>query len=168
LYTRVSRNGCFQHLPQVATADTLLDLAFGKPASPQPDRFAPSILSDAPPWAGEQLPVETVPGMITDEEKRYFRWVGRAYTGEGAVVELGPWLSCSTHHIVAGLRRSDSFTGRKLHVVDDFVWRSAWMDAYYDLPDRPANHGDFRPIFDRYTAPIASQIVAEKAKLTDY
>jgi FkbM family methyltransferase len=174
LYTRVSRNGCFQHLPQIPTAETLLDLARAdapvatEAASPAPDVLAPSILCDTPPWAGEQLPAETVPGMITDEEKRYFRWIGRSYAGAGALVELGPWLGCSTHHIVAGLERSPAFAGRRLHVYDDFVWRCSWMDGYYDLADRPENHGDFRPIFDRYAAPIADRIAADKVKFVDY
>jgi hypothetical protein len=165
LYTRVGRNGCFHDLPQISEAEALLELALGEPA---PDRFARSILADAPPWAAEELPAETVPGMITDEEKRYFRWIGRTFTGEGAVVELGPWLSCSTHHIVAGLERSRELAGRRLHVYDDFVWRSAWMDGYYALPDRPGNHEDFRPIFERYAAPLAGRLDVEKVKLADY
>jgi hypothetical protein len=167
LYTRVRRNGCFRGLPQVSGAEELLGLARGH-GRRTPDRFAPSILADAPPWAAEELPPETVPGMITDEEKRYFRWIGRTFTGEGAAVELGPWLSCSTHHIVAGLERSGELDGRRLHVYDDFVWRSAWMDGYYVLPDRPGDHGDFRPIFERYAAPLAGRLDVEKVKLTDY
>jgi FkbM family methyltransferase len=106
--------------------------------------------------------------MISDEEKRYFRWIGRSYTGAGELVELGPWLGCSTNHIVAGLEQAPAFAGRKLHVYDDFVWRSSWMDTHYDLPDRPEHHGDFKPIFERYVAGVADRIVVDKVKFVDF
>jgi predicted O-methyltransferase YrrM len=75
--------------------------------------------------------------MISPEECKYYRWLGRFFTGAGAVVELGPWLGCSTVHILAGLERSPGFRDRRLHVFDDFVWRSSWMDRH--LPARRAS-----------------------------
>jgi hypothetical protein len=168
VYSRIVRDGLFAHLTPVRDALALLRLVNGDTAARGSDYDAPALLQGAPPWSGEELPAETVPGMITDEEKRYFRWVGGRYTGTGAVVELGPWLGCSTHHIVAGLDRVPAFAGQKLHVYDDFVWRSAWMDGYYDEADRPENHGDFRPIYERLATPIADRIVTEKVKFIDY
>src|SRR5438105_3298797 len=84
-----------------------------------------------PPWRWLSLPASTIPGMITAEEARYYLWVGRRYRGRGAVVELGCWLGRSTSFLVDGLRRSPGFSGRRLVVVDDFVWRSSWMDGHY-------------------------------------
>jgi predicted O-methyltransferase YrrM len=166
VYSRIPRTGSLAGLPHVDRAHALHDLPVPTPATPVAPALPQAILEENPPWAGETLPAETVPGMITDEEKRYFRWIGKRYSGAGAVVELGPWLGCSTHHIVAGLEGRPGFD--KLHVYDDFVWRSSWMDGYYDLADRPEHHGDFKFIFDRYAAPISDRIVAEKCKFVDY
>src|SRR5205085_8755811 len=41
------------------------------------DVLAPSIMRDDAPWNALELPYCDVPGMITDEEARYFLWVGR-------------------------------------------------------------------------------------------
>ena len=45
--------------------------------------------------------------------------------------------------------RGASFTGRRLHVYDDFVWRGAWMDPYYEREDRPAEGATFQQLFER-------------------
>jgi hypothetical protein len=104
--------------------------------------------------------------MITAEEARYYRWIGRRYRGRGAVVELGCWLGRSTSCLLDGLRRSPGFSGKRLVVVDDFVWRSSWMDGYYDAADRPANHASFRSLFDRHTATLAGDLDVRTAQLS--
>jgi hypothetical protein len=131
-------------------------------AEPASQVVEPSILRDDAPWRSVDLPYLDVPGMIKGEEAQYYRWVGQYFSGAGEAVELGPWLGCSTFHILGGLDGSTAFAGRKLFVYDDFVWRPAWMDQYYDWPDRPGNHEDFRPIFDAYTRSIADRLVVEK------
>jgi hypothetical protein len=129
------------------------------------DRY---ILDPNAPWAGSVVRDYGVPGMISDQERRYYEWIGAAYTGAGELIELGPWLGRSTLHIVRGLMASPAFTGRRIVVVDDFVWRSSWMDAYYERGDRPGDGETFQPIFERYVAPIADLLDVRRAKIADH
>lgn len=128
----------------------------------------PAILQESPPWGGVQLPYCDIPGMITEEERRYYHWIADYYTGAGEVVELGPWLGCSTWHIATALRRNPAFEGRRLTVVDDFVWRASWMDGYYDWPDRPADHEDFQHIFAAYVHSVAGHLDVQRARIAEY
>jgi hypothetical protein len=94
--------------------------------------------------------------MLTEEETRYYEWLGRFYSGAGAAIEIGCWLGHSTWHIVAGLLRNPSFAGRRLHVFDAFVWQ-AYMNAF--LPDaHPAAGASFRALFDHHTSPIRAHL----------
>jgi hypothetical protein len=129
------------------------------------DRY---VLDPHAPWVGAVVRDYGVPGMISDEERRYYEWIGIAYAGLGEVVELGPWLGRSTLHIVRGLMASAAFSRRRLHVVDDFVWRSSWMDSYYERPDRPGDGESFQPIFERYVAPIADLLEVRRARIADH
>lgn len=126
------------------------------------------VMEASPPWIGVETEPRTVPGMITAEEAKYYKWLARFYAGAGRVVELGPWLGSSTLSIVEGLRDNPAFEGETLLVFDDFVWRSSWMDPYVAPKDRVANHGDFRHLFDRHTAPIASSLSVEQSRFAIY
>ena len=123
------------------------------------------ILDPQAPWLGEGSVVHGFPGMITDEEKKYYIYIGGFYSGQGAIVELGPWLGCSTIHLLLGLKRNPNFHNKKLHVVDDFIWRSAWMDPYYSGVDRPANGKSFRNLFDKFTIRFRDHMEVFEAKI---
>ena len=46
--------------------------------------------------------------MLSPEECQYLYWLGRsAWTGQGDVVEIGPWLGGSTVCLAAGMREED-------------------------------------------------------------
>lgn len=124
------------------------------------------VQSSIPPWRSVELPDCTIPGMITDEERQYYVWLGSQYSGSGEVVELGPWLGRSTYHIVHGLKDNVKFAGRQLYVYEDFVWRSSWMDGYFKDSDRPADKEDFLPLFRKYTEAFSSYITAERRRLS--
>ena len=47
-----------------------------------------------------------MPGMISEEEARYYEHIGGLYRGHGEAVELGPWLGKSTRHIIRGLDKN--------------------------------------------------------------
>ncbi|HUA69280.1 MAG TPA: hypothetical protein VMA13_12090, partial [Candidatus Saccharimonadales bacterium] len=126
------------------------------------------ILDINAPWVERSAPKCSIPGMITTEEKRYYGYLTQFYSGHGRVLELGPWLGCSTWHICGGLRLNPAFSNEKLYVVDDFIWRSSWMDGYYKEADRPANHGDFRPIYERHVAEHASRLATRHARIAVY
>lgn len=126
-----------------------------------------SILARAEPWAALPLEPCSIPGMLTDAERRYYLYITGFYTGAGAVVEIGTWLGQSTWQVMAGLERNPRFR-TKLHCVDDFVWRSSWMDKWVLASTRPANHESFLPWFERETAAIADRLVVHRARLAEY
>src|SRR5262249_5126726 len=109
-----------------------------------------SIMSKSSPWLKTPVRRVNIPCMITDEEERYYEFIGRFYQGIGRAVELGPWLGASTHHIVQSLSENPHFADEKLYVFDDFVWRSSWMDQHVSKAERLPNHASFRHLFDRY------------------
>ena len=124
------------------------------------------ILKHDAPWLDFNIRENQIPGMISEEERKYYTWLGQFYTGRGEIVELGPWLGCSTFYILEGLRQNPHFKGKKLYVYDDFVWRSAWMDRCYPSDDHPQDHEDFKYLFDRFTVPDKDFIVANRRRLS--
>ena len=63
----------------------------------------------------------TIPAMSGEAERRYYYWLARRFSGEGAIVEIGPWLGASTAYIAAGIR--DSGLPAKVDMFDRFLWR---------------------------------------------
>ena len=127
-----------------------------------------SVLERDAPWLRLDLAPQRVesPSMIGDEEKRYYVYLGRFYAGDGAVVELGPWLGASTARIVEGLGTNPKFDGGRVAVFDDFVWRSSWMDAH--LPpdiDAPADGASFRPLFERFATPYLDRLDVQTRRI---
>lgn len=130
--------------------------------------FAPCVRQSTTPWSAMKLPECKTPGMLSEEESRYLLYVGQFYSGAGEVVELGPWLGKSTFHIIEGLRDNPNFTGRKLHVFDDFVWRPDWMDHKVAESQRLPRHADFQFMFENYNKAIADRILPLKRMITPY
>ncbi len=126
----------------------------------------PFIQHPAPPWDALRVADSPTPGMVSPEECRYYEYIGRFHSPQGAAVELGPWLGKSTRHILNGLRSNPHWRG-PLHVYDDFVWRANWMDAKVAPEERLAQHADFLPLFQRYNADLSGARV-EKRKITPY
>jgi len=124
------------------------------------------ILKHDAPWLDVKISETKIPGMISEEEKRYYTWLGQFYTA-GEIVELGPWLGCSTCYILEGLRKNPNFKGKKIYVYDDFVWRSAWMDRCYSAYDQPpSNHEDFKYLFDKFTEYAKDFMVVNRRRLS--
>lgn len=126
------------------------------------------IMEEDAPWKRRPPRPIDMPGMISDEETQYYDYIGSIYEGYGEVVELGPWLGRSTRHIIRGLSGNPKFLGNKLHVFDDFVWRSGWMDPYVPDNERLPNHADFRALFDLYVQDISPHLDVMRAKIADY
>jgi hypothetical protein len=128
-----------------------------------------SFLSEPrPPWS--RIPVEPsrIPGMISHEERQYYRYIGRFYSGRGSVIELGPWLGCSTVAILDGLIGNPNFSGKELHVFDDFIWRPDWMNQYVPEAERLAAHQDFQFLFGNYTESVARYLEVKRCKIVAY
>jgi hypothetical protein len=132
------------------------------------ERLKRSIMDKRSPWRAMQAEQVSIPGMLSGEEILYYNYIGRFYSGVGALVELGPWLGLSTSHIVHGLLTNPHFKDAKLNVFDDFVWRSAWMDQFVSSDERLANHGDFQGLFEKYVAAVRDRLIVNKAKITDF
>jgi hypothetical protein len=133
------------------------------------DPLSMSILEKNVPWRDVSAK-SSVPGMLTAEERSYYRYIGAFFSGAGEVVELGPWLGQSTCQLVQGLNENPKFAGRKVHVYDDFVWRDGWMRKWLQGTDiaPPENHASFMPLFEAQTRSFADKIQASRGKLSDY
>jgi hypothetical protein len=124
------------------------------------------LMEDEAPWQYRPAGPIEIPGMISDEEARYYEYIAQLYEGRGEVVELGPWLGKSTHHIIRGLKRNPHF--KKLHVFDDFIWRSSWMDRHSENISCPQNHASFRQLFDQRATDISEFLDVNQGKLSDH
>lgn len=128
-----------------------------------------SVMSREASWHSERISKRDIPGMITLEEKKYYTYLPRFYSGKGEVVELGPWLGASTACLLDGLKQNPKFRGKKLHVFDDFVWRPSWMDQYVQPEDRLGVHSDFSALFKRYAdSENIAYMSIEKVKICNY
>jgi hypothetical protein len=66
-------------------------------------------------------------GMTALSDQRYLERYGRDdYTGAGDVVDLGCWLGSTTIPLAKGLDQNPSFSSRKVHAYDLFIWAD-WM-----------------------------------------
>ncbi len=66
-------------------------------------------------------PLPKVSSLISEREQRYLYWLtSKAYSGQGAVVELGSFLGSSAMHLGAGLR--DAGFATPLRCFDHFEW----------------------------------------------
>jgi hypothetical protein len=131
-------------------------------------RVAVSVMSPSAAWMKIVPEKLSSPGMISTEEAQYYEYIGSFYEGVGRAVELGSWLGASTHHIVRGLRTNPNFANEKLHVFDDFVWRTSWMDQHVSHDERLPNHSSFLHLFEKYTKDIQDSISVHRVKITDY
>jgi len=127
-----------------------------------------SIMDAVAPWQSMVVDPVSTPGMILEEETRYYEYVGGLYEGRGEAIEVGPWLGKSTQHIMRGLSRNAKFANRQLHVFDDFTWRSEWMDQYVELAERLPNHANFQHLFESHTREIRPRLKVTKGKLVNY
>jgi hypothetical protein len=76
-------------------------------------------------------PLPEVPSLISPREQHYLYWLtSQAYSGQGAVVELGSFLGSSAIALGAGLR--DSGFDSRLWCFDRFKWSvsSGWRAAW--------------------------------------
>jgi len=128
------------------------------------------LMEDQSPWmqgTGKFDPI-AMPGMISEEEARYYEYIGGRYRGHGEAIELGPWLGKSTRHIIRGLDKNPKFFGKQLYVFDDFVWRSSWMNLHIGDREQLPNHADFRSLFEKYVEGIRVRLNVTRGKIADY
>lgn len=131
------------------------------------NRLRRSIMETSVPWSHPPPLTSGVPGMLTPSERSYYGYVTQFYNGSGAIVELGPWLGLSTTLVVGGLEQNPHFrddTDAKIHVFDNFVWVSEWMNPFLRDSEltTPADGDSFEHLFDRVTQPVADRVAAKR------
>jgi hypothetical protein len=120
------------------------------------------------PWRDRPLPAEVsrIPAMLTEEERQYLCWLtAERYSGQGAVVDLGPWLGGSSAALACGLAgRRD---GARVHSLDLFAWSEHYMSRAVAGRNLPAlaEGGDFLPLFLEQTRPFAARIAPRRVDL---
>jgi hypothetical protein len=119
------------------------------------------------PWANVKFTFPSqLPTMISEEERRYLHWLGKSFwTGQGNLVEIGPWLGGSTYCLASGMAENPAKAGiHKLFVYDSFEWRP-FMAARAKLPLEPG--ASFQPYFEQNVQAYRDLIVAERRVLPD-
>jgi hypothetical protein len=129
-----------------------------------------SVMEVRAPWDDLDIGRCTIPGMLTDSERRYYGYITSYYMGLGDVVELGPWLGLSTHYIMSSLLKNPHFVNRKLHVIDDFTWRASWMNKWLVGTSIPvlANHTSFQHLFESQLSDFLDNLIVTRQKICDY
>lgn len=129
-----------------------------------------SIMRYDSPWQKVRFDRIDIPGMISDEEIRYYHWIAQYYSGKYEVVELGPWMGHSTVHLSNALKTTLLNHGKRLHVFDDFVWRPEWMARHMRPgdPPHPEAYESFEHLFDHFTSTNCDLIDVQRGKITDY
>lgn len=108
-------------------------------------------------FSGLEIGETDIPGMITVEERRYLTWLTtNHYAGHGAVVEIGPWLGCSTAHLAAGLN------GQPIHCFDSFVWTESYA-AKAETGLQPGD--DFSALFAANMRRAGVEVVVTRGKM---
>jgi hypothetical protein len=112
-----------------------------------------------PPWrlpAGRKR-VPHVPSMLSSEESRLLAWAARErYTGEGVIVDGGPFLGGSTAALCVGLQENRR-TSRKagvVHSFDLFLNDNCFYDTYLEELGEDVPLGEsFLPVYERLMSP---------------
>jgi hypothetical protein len=126
------------------------------------------VMDEKALWVAVPTDTIVMPGMISDEEAQYYDYIGTLYEGSGEAIELGSWLGKSTRHIPRGLRKNPNSASKKLHVFDDFIWRTSWMDQHVPEHLRFSNHANFRALFEKFVADILPDLAVSTAKICNY
>lgn len=84
---------------------------------------------DRSSWNEEHVLPTTrmIPHMLYEDSYRYYKWLGKSYSGVGSIVELGCWMGAATCCIAEGLRENHHQIVKKIQVFDSFVWKKNFL-----------------------------------------
>jgi hypothetical protein len=117
------------------------------------------------PWERVSIAPSPIPTMLSREELRYLTWLGaEAWTGQGEILEIGPWLGGSTHALAEGVRRSGRGRAGVLTSMDSFVWKN-FMGDRSGLA--PADGESFLPHFQKHMEGFGGIVAPQRARLPD-
>jgi hypothetical protein len=116
-----------------------------------------SISEKNSPWIKLKVS-QTLPNMLSREDSQYISWISRIIPEHSTCLEFGPWLGQSTQLLMSGLDKNS-----RLHVVDDFIWRSEWMSPYVTEELDHQNKSSFKDTFIRLNSNIINKIELHEA-----
>jgi hypothetical protein len=99
------------------------------------------------------------PTMLHPSEQQLLRWMARdAYTGVGAIIDLGCWMGGSTAALVTGLRENRRVPDRSkvVDTYDYFLWHSSYDRYNLGFGLEPGQ--SFQHEFDKAVEPWHSNI----------
>jgi hypothetical protein len=99
--------------------------------------------------------VRAVPTMLSARELHLLYGLGRRFRGQGRIVDAGCFLGGSTVALGAGLRDGGAAPAPVIRTYD--LFRAGWWtrDSGFADVERLEDGASFRPVFDRYVAPVA-------------
>jgi hypothetical protein len=119
----------------------------------QPDDGGPAPWRALPEVHG-RLP--GVPTMLSSEELKLLYWLARdRYTGEGEIVDCGPFLGGSTCALAAGLEDNRRVARKDavVHVFDRFLYEPYFAPWFAGLGVALEEGDSFAPVYRRLVAP---------------
>ncbi len=104
-----------------------------------------------------------------DERRLLYHLARDAYTGEGAVVELGAFCGASTCCLAAGLRDNPLAAGRWVDSFDNFIASEPYLVDFLRTQFRETVGlgKSFEAIYRRSVAPFADRVRVHKGNLLD-
>lgn len=95
-----------------------------------------------------------MPSMLSENDRALYYDLARSYQGDGAVIEVGPWLGSGTYQIARGLEESG--VPWSLTVFDRFKWASLYESRYPEMGLKTGD--DFLPLFRKNLKPYIDRI----------
>ena len=118
-----------------------------------------SVSKEDSPW--NMLKVkQNLPNMLSLEDSQYISWISKSIPEYSTCLEFGPWLGQSTQLLMSGLNKNS-----RLHVVDDFIWRSEWMSPYVTEELDHENRSSFKDAFIKLNSNIIERIELHEASI---
>lgn len=119
-------------------------------------------------WETLDPRARAAPGMTTHHERRYLQWYARtAYTGKGAILDLGSWLGSSLVPLLVGKGENPNVADSPpIYAYDSFIYRD-WM-SQFEVKGKPLGEqlesGDsLLPIFNEIISEFPQDSVVVRA-----
>jgi hypothetical protein len=119
------------------------------------------VLSKQAPWLDMAVELNIV-NMLSKEDAQYISYISQKIPANSHVLELGPWLGMSTNLVLRNANKIASMT-----IVDDFIWRSIWMQRY--LPSSNLLNGEsFLNLFCEINKSVIDELSLQEAKIQEF
>ena len=124
-------------------------------------------------WSKETVSAETIkiPNMLHEESYKYYKWLGKTWQGNGAIVELGCWMGATSACVMEGLFENNTPHKKEMFVFDSFKWSEEMglFQKFRALKHAHLKDGDsFLKYFKKFNAKYLDHIhISESWLYTD-